>query len=113
MRDRKNPLRRGGEAGGAARLGASNSSVTVQNNSPIYGRPDGRSSAREYRPSQRLPEALLKLHAIGPADAQAVRVLQNEFELSVRNRLKLNDAVYVHDERSMNADESQRIEMVT
>jgi hypothetical protein len=57
-----------------------------------------------------LAQALLKLYPISSADARAVAVLQNEFELAVRNGLKLNDAVYIDDGRSMNADESHGIE---
>jgi hypothetical protein len=39
-------------------------------------------------------------------------VLQNELELAMRNGLKLNDAIYIEDRRSMNADESPGIETV-
>jgi hypothetical protein len=60
-----------------------------------------------------LAQAPLKLYAIGSADARAAAVLQSELELAVRNRLKLDDAVYVDDRGSMNADESHRIEMAS
>src|SRR5579864_5771793 len=71
---------------------------------------DEAANAAPLASSQRLAQAHLQLCAICPADARAVAVLQNEIELAVRNGLKLQDAIYVHDGGPMNADEPHGIE---
>ena len=71
------------------------------------------STGMEFASLQGLAQAFFQFYAIGSADAWTVAVLQNEFELAVRNGLKLKDTVYVNDGRSMNADESHGIEMAS
>ena len=54
---------------------------------------------------QRLAQSLLELGPISPADARSRAVFQYNFELAVRDRLELNDAVDVDDSGSMDANE--------
>src|SRR5215467_4058133 len=62
--------------------------------------------------SQGLAQSMLELRAVGSADPRAVAVLQDHFELAVRDGLKLDDAVDVDDRRSMNSDKAHWIELV-
>src|SRR5262249_3653371 len=55
---------------------------------------------------------MLEVCAVGSADPRAVAVLQDHFELAVRDGLKLDDAVDVDDRRSMNSDKAHWIDLI-
>src|SRR5271165_3878545 len=63
---------------------------------------------RFQSPSERLPEALFKMRAKAAADPGARTALEQDVELTMRNRFKLLDILDVHDGRAMHADESCR-----
>src|ERR1039458_3988654 len=59
---------------------------------------------------KRLPQPILQLRTIDPADTCARAVLEHYVKLAVRDWLQLHDALDVHDCRAMDAHESPRIE---